>query len=386
MLGGAEKNVQLVAEELVDRGFDVSIITTGKNRLDKLSYNVERIEGVDIYKYRTLNIFQPIDIPDEPTWKFIPYKSIDIWNPYSYLVLRKILQDISPDLIHLHNYEGHSGAAFTVSSEYSSPFVHTLHDYSLLHPQPSMYRNGEIWEPNIYFKPYQAINKRLSKSVDMFISPSEFLISKHKEYGFFSQSAYEVIQNGVKTQEKPTVKKDIPREAGKIRLLYVGRVSSDKGVDTLIEAVEANSDRDIQLDILGKGDEKDELERATTSSNIQFHGFVPEEELVSAYKNSHATVVPSKWLDNSPTVIYESISLGTPVIASDIGGIPELLTNETGFLFTPKDTSDLSKTITKAFDEISKESYKACADRKSHFSITRHVDELLGVYRNLTSH
>jgi glycosyltransferase involved in cell wall biosynthesis len=384
MLGGAEKNVQLVAEELVDRGHDVSIVSTiGKKEFNVFSYDVENDSGITIFRYKPKNIFQPIDIPDKSTWKFIPFKFIDVWNPHSYLMLRKILQNISPDLVHLHNYEGHSGAAFTVLGEYPTPFVHTLHDYSLLHVQPSMYRDGEIWEPNILFKPYHIINRKLTESADKSISPSKFLIQKHREYNFFRQSEHKVIQNGVRIQDEPQNKKDTPVDSEEIRLLYVGRVSSDKGVDTLIDAVELNSEDNIRLDILGKGAEREKLEESTTDPNIQFHGFVPEDDLISAYKNAHATVVPSKWLDNSPTVIYESISMGTPVIASDIGGIPELLTNETGFLFTPKDAIDLSKTISEAFDEISQKTYQACASRRQHFSITRHVDELLDVYQEL---
>ncbi|WP_312907615.1 glycosyltransferase family 4 protein [Natronosalvus caseinilyticus] len=384
MLGGAEKNVRLISKELVERGHQVSVITTtGSADPGPLSYNSDQKDGIEVFRYRPRNVFQPVDIPDQPTWKFIPFKIIDTWNPHSYIILKKIIQKISPDLIHLHNYEGHSGAVFTAAGSYSAPLVHTLHDYSLLHFQPSMYRNGEVWEPGSYFKPYHEINKQLIKQVDKYISPSDFLIQKHKEYGFFQSGDCEVIQNGVPLNDKPQIEKQPPTKEGKIRLLYVGRVSSDKGVDTLIEAVQLNSEKAIQLDILGKGAEREELEKLATDSNIKFHGFVSEEELISYYRNAHATVVPSEWYDNSPTVIYESISMGTPVIAAEIGGIPELLTEETGFLFRSSDARNLSDTINEAYKSITVKSYEECIDRRDHFNIKRHVNELLDVYRDL---
>lgn len=382
VLGGAEKHVQLVAGELSNRGHKVTVITTGRSSgSGRFSFESEEDRGVNVYRFQPLNVFPPVEIPNQPTWKFLPFKFVDIWNPHSFWMLRNLLKIADPDLIHIHNYEALSGAAFSAVKRSGVPVLHTLHDYSLLHFQPSMYKDGEIWEPGLAFKPYQEINKRLVSSVDTFLSPSEFLIKKHQEYGFFNDEDYRVLRNGISIEREPNKEKTIPKSRGKIRLLYAGRISSDKGIDTLLNAVRLNTRIEIQLDVLGKGAELDKFRSSISMPNVEFHGFVSESDLYQFYKNAHATVVPSKWYDNSPTVIYESMAMGTPVIAAEIGGIPELIQDgKTGYLFEPNDSMDLAETITWAYGNITRETYQSCIEHRDELSIDTHVDRLVDIY------
>ncbi|RLM40495.1 glycosyltransferase, partial [Haloarcula sp. Atlit-47R] len=129
----------------------------------------------------------------------------------------------------------------------------------------------------------------------------------------------------------------------KRQILYVGQLTYSKGVDVLVEAVADFDSEDIEVHILGKGPQKSKLElMASDLENIHIHGFVPEDELKQMYLEADLTVVPSRWYDNSPMVIYESVAYGTPVIASKFGGIPELIDNgQTGHLFEPENPNQL---------------------------------------------
>ena len=130
-------------------------------------------------------------------------------------------------------------------------------------------------------------------------------------------------------------------------LTYVGRLSREKGLCTLLAA--AKGMNHVQVKIIGDGPAKKDLEETAMRDNLDnvfFAGYKYGEELKKEIRNSIACVLPSEWYENNPCSIIEAFALGKPVIGARIGGIPELVKDgETGVTFEPGDAADLRRKI-----------------------------------------
>jgi glycosyltransferase involved in cell wall biosynthesis len=130
-------------------------------------------------------------------------------------------------------------------------------------------------------------------------------------------------------------------------MVYLGRLSKEKGLLTLLKAWQRAG---IQgsLKIIGTGEMKSELELYRIAG-VQMMGFKTGVELHQLLSGCSFLIVPSEWYENNPMVIIEAYSYGKPVIASAIGGIPEIVLDaQTGFLFRSKDVDDLADKLTTA--------------------------------------
>jgi glycosyltransferase involved in cell wall biosynthesis len=304
-------------------------------------------------------------------------------NPLSQAKIGSKLQDIRPDIVHIHNYRGFSAGVFRAAGSVEAPVVHTLHDYASLSARSNLFNDGQISEPGLLMNIYQKVNEiAMGNHPDKIIAPSQFIIDKHHEQGVFSNIPAERVPLGINVEELSNTESRGESSHG-LRLLYVGQLIKSKGVDVLIDAVSQISDPELEVHILGKGPEKDSLEnRAQSDDRIQFHGFVPEDELVRQYSASDFTVVPSRWYDNSPMVIYESFTRRTPVIGARIGGIPELIKEGvTGYCFEPDQPSELADLISShgsEAHELKENLSDVDVELKNHF------DKLEDIYSSLS--
>ncbi|MGQ4557303.1 glycosyltransferase [Halobellus sp. GM3] len=383
VVGGAEKYVQTLSERLVERGHKVTILATGESTQYDYRFSSEMIEGIQVYRVAPLNMYSPIEHPEQPMWKKPIQHSIDIWNPYMFLLIRKKISEIDPDLVHIHNYSGFSTAVFRAAGKLY-PSCHTLHDYSLLHILPDMYLAGRTRESPILMAPFRLWNRvQVTPYVDTVMAPSNFLLEKHHSYGLFTDTDSRTLRLGIDSDANVLNQKSDPQD--EFRLLYVGNISEKKGVLLLTEIFSDLDELGICLDIVGKGPEKPTVEDiAQNYTNVHIHGFISEKKLSNLYQSAHSTIVPSKWYDNSPMVIYESYSYGTPVIGAMSGGIPELIDDGvTGYLFESGSSSAMLKAIKDARSSISHKLFENSLAKSEEFSLTGHIDELASIYRNL---
>jgi glycosyltransferase involved in cell wall biosynthesis len=171
-------------------------------------------------------------------------------------------------------------------------------------------------------------------------------------------------------------------------LLYYGRLSDEKGVFTLIGAMNRISNKKLKLVIIGDGPAINKLKRETWALNlgkrVEFIGAKYGDELNDFISRAKAVVIPSVWLENMPFVLLESLALGKIVIASNIGGMPEIISDsKNGFLFTPGDELDLAKKIND-LDSVDLSLLAENARRSvSALTIDNHLEELLSVYNAL---
>jgi glycosyltransferase involved in cell wall biosynthesis len=208
------------------------------------------------------------------------------------------------------------------------------------------------------------------------------MIDEHRQAGFFDETPTAVLRLGVPRDEQsaPEVVTD------PFRVLFVGQLARPKGVDVLLDAL-SYLGSDIRVDIVGRGEARETLEaQAAGDSRVTFHGFVSEATLTACYREATVTVVPSRWNDNSPMVIYESLARGTPVVGTNMGGIPELIdtpddsAQTTGRVVPPENPISLAAAIESVCQTSPRIESKAAYQRAAELTLTTHLDRLLAHY------
>lgn len=284
--------------------------------------------------------------------------------------LSRLLDRFDVDIAHLHNIYHHiSPSVIHELKKKRIPIVMTLHDYKMVCPAYALLRNGktcEACEGGRYFHALKdkCIKKSIAKtllavvemylhhsvlriydSVDVFISPSMFLIDKLKEMGFRKNIVY--LPNFINSRDFMGFRSDASSKEKSI--VYFGRLSFEKGLWTLLEAAKLFREdaeyQNIKIKIIGDGSEMRALKNMVESEqidNVRFYGVLKGNDLFSEISNSISAVLPSEWYENNPVSVLESFALATPVIGARIGGIPELVRDgETGLLFEPGDAAGL---------------------------------------------
>jgi glycosyltransferase involved in cell wall biosynthesis len=339
--GGAEIHAQQAAEALADKN-DVFVITTKPfTGFSALLPYFTKSGKTKIYRFYPLNLFHVSRLRKSniPLLLLVFWRFIDIFNLHTLLVSLIILRREKPDIIHTHNLGGMSFSLFWAAELLRIPLAHTVHDFHLLCPYAGLlackYNDYRICSnPNLFCRAYSLLKKIVFDKIPaLVVSPSRFAIEKHKAFGFFSATSQLIIPYFL-----PQVQL-CPKRPGKkeyLVFLYIGKLSPEKGIGVLLEAFRRLDDGAARLHIAGEGWLGGMIESCGLSDKrIVFFGRQPHEQLSRIYGGGDFTVVPSMWLENFPMVILESLSYGIPVIASDIGGIPEQIKDGyNGFLFS----------------------------------------------------
>jgi len=348
-IGGAEIYVERIAKYLAMENEVIVITTKPYENLRSLKTSVEIQNNIKIYRFYPLNIYYTYNAPNLkiPDFLKLPWHIIDLWNMHSHFIIKKILKKENPDVVHTHNLGGLSaGATFHAIKNLKLPLVHTCHDHSILCPYAILLCPFWKWKPCKYpkfpCKIYRGVKRKILHSPDILTAPSQFVLYNHIAAGFFKESKKIVLPLGIELGNFNFSKKS--EYAKNFNLLYVGELSKLKGVHVLIESFKKMPQEDVKLHIIGNGNYASTLnELAKGDERITFYGKFPNEDVQKFYKMADIVVVPSICYDNSPTVIYESFRSGTPVIGSNIGGIPELIKeNYNGFLFESENIKQLN--------------------------------------------
>ncbi len=274
--------------------------------------------------------------------------------------LAALIAETKPDIAHVHGIAHEmSPSVLPVLRRAGIPVVQTLHDYKLLCPNTSFVSNGRICEACKGHRYYNAVRYRCKRgslaasllaaleatihkawriyerNVDVFITPSQFLQHKLKEYGISNPVVH--IPNFI------DVDRFRPCDEPEDYILFSGRLVGIKGIKTLLTAM--CEVRQARLLVAGDGELRTWAEafiRKHDLTHVELLGHLKTAELVDLIRRARFTVVPSEWYENYPMSVLESLACGTPVIGSRIGGIPELVhEGQTGLLFRPGDTAEL---------------------------------------------
>lgn len=320
--------------------------------------------------------------------------------------LEELLRKEKVDIAHLHNIAHQISPSILDSlRKFGIPVVQTLHDYKLICPTYLMLANQQVCQRchgrRYYHTALQRCNKgSLSASllnavemyahrflrvyqrgVDLFIVPSRFLSRKLKEDGIRSVPTFH-LPNFI----DPELYR--PRYGGESYCVYFGRLSPEKGLLTLIRAVRGLAG--LRLLIIGEGLQREtlrDLVRRESLNNVELLGPLHGEDLKRVVRNSLFVVLPSQCYENCPFSILESFALGKPVIGSDIGGIPELITpGRDGLLVNPGDVEDLRTKLQYLADEQERAVEMGMNAREKvekKYSVEVHYQRLMEAYQQV---
>jgi len=331
---------------------------------------------------------------------------------YYFAALNKI-REFKPDVVHVHNIARQVSPSVIIAAKKKGlPIVMTTHDFYYVCPKTWMIfkddksckfgvsskcllNNCKTFRMGIYNYPLHWLNwlqvniqrKILKKHVDLFISPSKIL-----SYWIKKSLNLENVIHIPNFVESNTYKLEKNTETF---LLFVGRLSKEKGVESLIRAMNLVIKKfpNIKLKIVGKGPEKEKLTKLSNylgiCKNVDFLGFVSNEKLQILYQNCYTVVMPSIWMENNPIVGLETIAHGKPLIGSNIGGMPEIIQEgENGCLFSPKKLEDIANKITKIISDknlADKMGKNAKTMHNNHYSPDVHFKRLMTAYTTLLS-
>lgn len=318
---------------------------------------------------------------------------------------KKMLDEFKPDIIHLNNIHSYiSPVVAKIAYEYGIRVVWTLHDYKLICPAYSCLYHGNICEAcfankkNVFVKrcmknsllasilAYMEITywnkKKICKWTDKFICPSQFMADKMIR-GQFPKAKMNILCNFI-TDEKIELIRSIKKER-KQTYCYIGRLSEEKGIKELLSVA---TKLPYKLFVVGTGPLADSLIKEYSSNeNIRFLGHLNFCDIVKLLKEVTFSVIPSIWYENNPLSAIESLCCGTPVLGADIGGIPELLTDEYSKLFFVRDLEDLNLKIVEMFETCSNINNNKLSEQSfTRFSEEKHYSQLIQNIYNFNTH
>lgn len=316
----------------------------------------------------------------------------------------RFLEASKSNIIHAHNiYGGLTTSILDIAKGKGVPVVMTLHDYKLICPSYAMLNRGSVCEDckggsfilsmlntchkesltasGVYcIESY--LNKWLHKydTIHYFICPSMFSLRKHAEHGI-NRDRLLHIPNFVDSAGHE------PRYKDGSYALFVGRISKEKGILTLLNASEH---LDVPVRIVGDGPLKAQYEGIVKDKrmfHVIFEGYKTGDDLRQLYENAAFLVLPSECYENAPMTILEAYKYGKPAVGSRIGGIAEMIDHEkTGMLFEMGNADQLADCISSLWQNKSLRQQMGCAAREKverKYSAEAHYEQLMKVYRNL---
>ncbi len=345
--GGAERAYLDMGEILTQAGHEVAYFAMQDPHNLPTPWSRFFVTPVDYHKEQSL-------------WQQFHAALRILWNHEANSKLDALIQEFEPDVAHLHNiYHQLSPSILHVLKRYRISTVMTLHDYKIVSPSYTLFAHNTIWKHTSGLRAIQdkVVDNSFLKSsicalegglhrafgsyrgINKLISPSYFLKTLCQELGLKQEIV--VIPNPLLHIPQNQVSK-IPN-----KLVYVGRLSVEKGVDVLLQAL-AEFAPNKYLRIIGNGPEEQALKQVTQTlgldDRVQFCGSLYGEDLDQEVMSAEALVVPSLWYENLPYVVTENQARGVVVIASASGGITERIRHRlNGFLFPLGDAKGLGK-------------------------------------------
>ena len=378
--GGAEQVVHKIVEELTALGHSLVIVTLTPKTAEK-----EQQGNVTIYRIHPRNLFFYTDAHHHSFLARFFWHIIDIFHFSTRRKIKQILETEKPDVVHTHNLMGLGFLIPGLIKKLAIRHIHTVHDVQLVEPSGIILKQHEKSRRYTGFptRIYTSIMRTLFGSPQVVISPSQFLLQFYEERKFFQDSHRIVMRNPItlpaslQTEKKNQV----------FSFLYLGQIEEHKGVHFLVQSFLefCKINTKSELHIVGSGSSLAMLkEQAAHEPRIRFHGKVERTRLPEFFAESNITVVPSLCYENSPTVIFESLSFAVPVLASNIEGIAELIREgENGLTFVAGDRASLQEKLQWCVDhhEEVKNMGMRGKETLANFSKEDYLQKLVEIYQ-----
>lgn len=284
-----------------------------------------------------------------------------LWSFEAARKFGRLLDEAKPDVIHAHNiYHQLSPSILAAAKRRKVPVVMTLHDYHLVSPNYGMFDRGAVAEPDVRHPYWDTFRRKLVDGSAAKSALSAFEGWLHHAIGAYGHVARFVvpsafardmmIRHGVAPERLEVVphfidlEGRVPRYESEARVVFVGRLSAEKGVDVLLRAMK--DVRGLTCAIIGDGPEKARLVALAEElklENVETLGALYGADLDREIARAKAVVIPSKSYETFGLTALEAYAWGKPVIAARVGALPEVVREaKTGLLFEPGDHEDLA--------------------------------------------
>lgn len=401
---GTEVYTLGLAQEMARRGHDVAVLTRvpGDKPLEqggKPDFSIEASEFQGLRVYRMTNRIAHQRISESYA------------QPKAEEAFRRLLEELTPDVVHFQHLIHMSARLPHIARELGIPSVITVNDYWALCARVQLIRpdgkrcersqgmgclvcikGGDLeqvessrdtlpalaplvwalgaasipgaWQLNQYASEFSDVSQRLDvvagsyAACDLVIAPSRFLRQKLLDSGKFDRQRTLYSDYGTLTEGLRPLRR-APREGRPLRLGFVGSLVWYKGLDVLVRAMGLLHGREVELHVFGEFRPETDPYHAQLrelaldcGDAVHFHGAFDNRDIAAVHERIDALVVPSVWFENSPITIHEAFLLRTPVIASDLGGMAELVREGAdGLLFKVGDAVSLAKSVQRLLDE-----------------------------------
>src|ERR1700704_5855137 len=353
-VGGIIRHILDLANGQVDRGHQVGIVAdslTGGERAEQALAEIAPRLALGVHR---------VAIHREP-------RPTDVWAWVRFL---RLVRDLKPDVLHGHGAKAGAFIRMKVAAK-STLRVYTPHGGSLHYPLSTL--KGKI---------YARLERALMDSTDLFLFESAFARDTYQRTIGTPKGLVRCVFNGVTANEfDPIAKADDATD-----VLYVGEFRHIKGADLLIDAVaRLRADgRPVTLTLAGDGEEsanlKAQIQRLGLGDAVRFIGHVKARY---GFSKGSLLVVPSRG-DSMPYVVIEAAAAGIPMVAANVGGIPEIFGEHTDALFAPNMVGAMADAIETALDDPEGATARAKSLRERiflHFSQKAMVEGIMAGYR-----
>ncbi|MFA5163317.1 MAG: glycosyltransferase [Patescibacteria group bacterium] len=389
--GGAEKYLLQAEKELKSQGHEVAVFAMKHPKNISSPYEKYFVSRVSFSEGGFIN-------------KVKAARRL-FWSREAKKKFTHLVKDFKPDIIHLHNIYHHlSPSILKASQKYNIPVVMHLHDYKLICPNYQLFTQNKYCERcrgGHYYNCYRyrclknsALKSALAslamfyhhsylkiyeKNVNLLIAPSRFIKETFTRFSW-PEDKIELLYNF--SEEKYLQSPVIPE---KDYILYLGRLSSEKGIDILIRAL---SKTQLKLKIAGLGPEEDNLKKLSRElgleDRIEFLGFKDGVEKDTLIAEAKAIVIPSIWPENMPFSLLEAMAKAKVVLVSLVGGLGELIEDGiNGFTFAPGSSQAISDCLGKLETADCQSIGLKARDRVKDLEARDHFQSLEKIYRSL---
>jgi glycosyltransferase involved in cell wall biosynthesis len=337
VVGGAEIFVRRLVESLVASGDSVEVIRAASLP----DQQMETSNNVDVYSASVKNIYLPFtehrSAPIRGVWH-----AVEDWQQSAKLVAARI-EAFRPDVLHSNNLSGLTAAVWKAAAEQHIPIIHTLHDYYLTCPRCSRFSNGHTCTHTCFSCKILTVNRRIAtKYLGAVVGVSQRILDIHTELGLFADTPLRrVIRHA---SALGPIASASPRPANVLTLGFIGRLTEEKGIYNLVEAVARLPPNSVRLVIAGyaSAETKQRVQALAPQAQITLLGFVAPEEF---YRQIDVVVIPPIWEEPGPIVVADAQAARKPFLGTHFGGIPEAVAKGAVGWLTAPDPDSLAESI-----------------------------------------
>lgn len=387
---------------LLVHNFYRSVTPGGEDNVFRQERDMLREAGIDVVCYTKSND----DVSEHDKVQVLRTAASMSWSERTYEELGELVRRERPTLAHFHNtFPLITPSAYAACKDNGVPVVQTLHNYRLICCAATFFREGRICEICTAGKPWAGIQHRCYRGSLAGSTAVAWMLKRNWDRGTFQKLVDVYVVLSAFAAER-FAREGLPRERIEIKPNYVdsigpaspggggyvvfaARLAEEKGVRTLLEAWREL--RDIPLKVLGDGPLLGEMVKTATSENlpVEFLGMRPREEVLGLIGRAELQVITSECFEGFPLVLVESYARGTPVIASKIGSLGELVVpGETGFHFEAGNPGSLAEQVRALWgDQALRERLRVGARLRfeAEYTPARNLEKLLSIYDRVVS-